>query len=80
MISDWISILKMRKENEEDEDEDYGLEVKVYSLLGGCSLFVAFYALVQRAGIQQTINEQVRAWKGAINVLYVLCLGHQSSY
>jgi hypothetical protein len=64
VISDWISILKMRKENEEDEDEDYGLEVKIYSLLGGCSLFVAFYALVQRAGIQQTINEQVRAWKG----------------
>ena len=58
VISDWMSIFRMREESRETNENK--LETKIYAFLGGCSLLVACYALLQRAAIQGVINEQVR--------------------
>jgi len=58
VVSDWVSIFKMRKEFVKLERTKF-TPVYIYAFLGGCSLFVAIYALMQRAAIQGTVNEQV---------------------
>ncbi|GMH55956.1 hypothetical protein TL16_g02025 [Triparma laevis f. inornata] len=57
VISDWMSIFRMREESRETNEN--GLETNIYAFLGGCSLLVACYALLQRAAIQSVINEQI---------------------
>ncbi|GMH97218.1 hypothetical protein TrVE_jg6305 [Triparma verrucosa] len=57
VISDWMSIFRMREESRETNENK--LETNIYAFLGGCSLLVACYALLQRAAIQGVINEQI---------------------
>jgi hypothetical protein len=58
VVSDWMSIYKMSKESL-TATNTLSAYVKIYAFLGGSSLFIAIYALAQRAAIQHTVNESI---------------------
>ena len=56
-VTDWLSIFRMHEEIKFTEKGK--LQLNLYAFLGGCSVIVASWSLLQRAAIQSVINEEI---------------------
>ena len=56
-VTDWLSIFRMHQEVK--ITNQHIIQLRTYAFLGGCSLVVASWSLLQRAAIQTVINEEI---------------------